>query len=90
MTRLLVLLAALVLLPAAGAGAAAGEAADTAAATPPGEPSFFSWDYWQEEGESGTSRSEVFRNFGLFFVAVIALGFGIWRAVQAYQCYRRG
>ena len=39
----------------------------------------FSWAYWQE-GYTGTSRSEVFRNVGLFFVAAIALGFGIWRA----------
>ena len=79
MTRLLVLLAALVLLAVAGAGSAAGEAADTAAAP------FFSWAYWQQEGDSGTSRSEVFRNFGLFVVAVIALGFGIWRAVTGYM-----
>ncbi len=46
--------------------------------------SVFSWAYWQEGG-SKTSRSEVFRNFGLFFVAVIALGFGIWRAVTAHR-----
>ncbi len=46
--------------------------------------SVFSWAYWQEGG-SGTSRSEVFRNFGLFFVAVVALGFGIWRAVTGYM-----
>ncbi|MGR3343381.1 MAG: pentapeptide repeat-containing protein [Paracoccaceae bacterium] len=46
--------------------------------------SVFSWAYWQE-GDTGTSRSEVFRNVGLFFVAVIALGFGIWRAWTAHR-----
>ena len=82
MTRLLVLLAALVLLatPAAGAGAAAGEAADATAAAPPGEPTFFSWAYWQEESGSSTSRSEVFRNGGLFLAALFGLGFAFWRA----------
>ena len=44
----------------------------------------FSWAYWQEGGTS-TSRSEVFRNVGLFFVAMIALGFGIWRAWTAHR-----
>ena len=37
------------------------------------EFSFISWAYWQEEGDSGTSRSEVFRNFGLFLAAGVAL-----------------
>ena len=46
--------------------------------------SVFSWAYWQE-GDTSTSRSEVFRNVGLFFVAVIALGFGIWRAWTAHR-----
>ena len=45
--------------------------------------SVFSWAYWQE-GDTSTSRSEVFRNVGLFFVAAIALGFGIWRAWTAH------
>ena len=44
----------------------------------------FSWAYWQE-GDTSTSRSEVFRNVGLFFVAVVALGFGIWRAWTAHR-----
>ncbi len=46
--------------------------------------SVFSWAYWQE-GDTSTSRSEVFRNVGLFFVAVVALGFGIWRAWTAHR-----
>ncbi len=41
--------------------------------------SILSWAYWQEGG-SGASRSEVFRNFGLFVAAGIALVFAFWRA----------
>ncbi len=101
MTRPLVLLVALILLAAAGAGAAAGEAADTAAAAPPWfvavetqekpvdssiaevKPTCCAWDYWQEGGKS--SRSEVVRNLGLLAVAIIGVGFGIWRAWTAHR-----
>ncbi len=41
--------------------------------------SVFSWAYWQEGGTS-TSRSEVFRNGGLFVAALFGLGFAFWRA----------
>lgn len=69
---------------AAAQSAAQSPASPPAAATPAGEPPFFSWAYWQDGGNS-TSRSEVFRNVGLFFVAVVALGFGIWRAWTAHR-----
>ncbi len=39
----------------------------------------FSWDYWQK-GSASTSRSEVFRNGGLFLAALFGLGFAFWRA----------
>jgi uncharacterized protein YjbI with pentapeptide repeats len=48
-----------------------------------GEPSFWTWSYWQQGG-GGASRSEIVRNLGLLAVALIALGFGIWRAITAY------
>jgi hypothetical protein len=48
-----------------------------------GETSFFSWAYWQQGG-SGASRSEIFRNFGLLAAALVGLGFGVWRAITAY------
>lgn len=47
------------------------------------EPSVLSWSYWQQGG-GGASRSEIFRNFGLLVVAVIGVGFGVWRAWTAY------
>jgi hypothetical protein len=75
MTRLLVLLAGLVLLAAAGAGAAAGEV----------EPPFSSWAYWQEDGDGGTSRSEVARNFLLALIALGALIVGSIRALSAHR-----
>ena len=46
--------------------------------------SVFSWAYWQEGG-TGTSRSEVFRNVGLLAAAVIGLGVGSWRAWTAHR-----
>ena len=48
------------------------------------EISFWSWEYWQQGGR-GASRSEVFRNFGLLVIAVVGLGFGIWRAWTAHR-----
>ncbi len=76
---------------AATAGAAAAQttaespAAPSVADAPGGEPPFFSWAYWQEEGGTSTSRSEVARNFLLALAAFIGLGFGIWRAYTAYR-----
>jgi len=42
----------------------------------------FSLEYWAHGG-NGTSRSEAFRNIGLFCVALVGLGFGVWRAITA-------
>lgn len=47
------------------------------------EPTFFSWAYWQQ-GPSGATRSEIARNFLLALVAVLGLGFGLWRAWTAH------
>jgi len=49
----------------------------------------YSFAYWQQGGDK-TSRSEVFRNFGLVVVAVVGLGFGMWRAWTAYLQTRTG
>ncbi|NKB19277.1 MAG: hypothetical protein GKS01_01920 [Alphaproteobacteria bacterium] len=46
------------------------------------ETEYFSFAYWQANGEP--NRSEIFRNLGLFGVAFVGLGFGIWRAWTAY------
>lgn len=46
-------------------------------------PEWVSITYWQQGAP--TSRSEVFRNLGLFALAVIGLGFGIWRAWTAHR-----
>ena len=43
-----------------------------------------SWDYWQKGGLN-TSRSEVLRNVGLFGLALIGLGFGVWRVWTAHR-----
>lgn len=48
------------------------------------EPSFLSFEYWQEGG-TNTSRSEVIRNLGLLAVGIVGLGFGIWRAYTAHR-----
>jgi len=42
----------------------------------------FSLEYWAYGG-TGTSRSEAFRNVGLLIVAIVGVGFGIWRAKTA-------
>lgn len=44
---------------------------------------YFSFEYWAYGG-TGTSRSEVFRNGGLLFIAIVGLGFGVWRAITAH------
>lgn len=44
----------------------------------------FSLEYWAYGG-NGTSRSEAFRNIGLFFVAIVGLAFGVWRAITAHR-----
>jgi len=47
---------------------------------------FLSWDYWLKvDGRVVSTRSEIFRNLGLFAVAVVGLGFGIWRAWTAHR-----
>ena len=57
-----------------------------AVASPPeaNGPPIFSWEYWQE-GSTGTSRSDIARNFLLALAAFIGLGFGIWRAWTAHR-----
>lgn len=44
----------------------------------------FSLEYWAD-GINGTSRSEAFRNIGLFFIALVGLFFGIWRTITAHR-----
>ncbi|PCI36910.1 MAG: hypothetical protein COB46_14165 [Rhodospirillaceae bacterium] len=39
----------------------------------------FSLEYWAYGG-NGTSRSEAFRNVGILVVAIVGLGFAVWRA----------
>jgi uncharacterized protein YjbI with pentapeptide repeats len=60
------------------------EAVDDMTAAPAEEPSILSWAYWQQGG-GGASRSEIFRNFGLLVLALIGLGFGVWRAWTAHR-----
>lgn len=45
-------------------------------------PEWLTFKYWRG-ANANTSNSEIFRNLGLFFAAVIGLGFGIWRAIIA-------
>ena len=45
-------------------------------------PEWLTFKFWRGES-STTSNSEIFRNLGLFVVAIIGLGFGIWRAIIA-------
>ena len=45
-------------------------------------PEWLTFKFWRT-GSANTSNSEVFRNLGLFAVAVFGLGFGIWRAIIA-------
>ena len=59
-------------------------AAVMAALVGPVGPEWVTFKYWQKGGQD-TSRSEVLRNVGLLFVAMIGLAFGIWRAYTAHR-----